>query len=70
MHKITSKERRKAGNIYCDHCKPIRVNATWRKSGFADHKQGDFACEIHKDLIQDYSDSHITEADFQTWHRL
>jgi hypothetical protein len=70
MRRIKKKERKRAGNIYCDHCKPEKVDAVWRKDGFATHN-GDYACEDHKHLIQDEHDNgHRTEADFQTWMRL
>lgn len=69
--KIKSKERKLAGNIYCDHCKPEKVDAIYRVSGFANHELGQFACEDHKHLIIDPEDSHhLTEADYQTWMRV
>jgi hypothetical protein len=72
MRAITDKERKMAGNIYCDHCKPEKVDAKWRKRGItASHQGGDFACEAHKHLIkEDSDDGHMTEADYQTWGRV
>jgi len=70
MRKVKDKERKVAGNIYCDHCKPDKVDAIWRVHGMANH-DGDFACEYHKHLIQEEVDNgHRTEADYQTWMRL
>lgn len=72
MRRIKEKERKLAGNIYCDHCKPEKVDAIWRKIGLtADHAKGDFACDKHKHLIKiERDDEHYTEADYQTWMRL
>ena len=71
MRKIKSKERKRAGNIYCDHCKPKKVDAVWRATYNANHKFGDFACDAHKSMIQEPMDNgHRTEADYQTWMRL
>ena len=72
MRKITAKERRRAGNIYCDHCKLQKVDAVWRASHSANHQLGDFACEVHKRLIYEgcIGDDHLTEADYQTWMRV
>lgn len=72
IRKIKSKERKLAGNIYCDHCKPEKVDAVWRKKGItADHKQGDYACEKHKNLIKVFVENDdYSEADYQTWLRL
>ena len=68
MRMVKKKEREKAGNIYCDYCKPEKVEATWRVSGFAYHDRGDFACDEHKHLLKEEKDSgHRTEADYQTW---
>jgi len=67
---IKNKERERAGNIYCDHCKPEKVDAIWRKAGISARHTGDFACHHHKHLIKDIPESdHLTEADFQTWHK-
>lgn len=71
MRLIKAKARKAAGNIYCDHCKPEKVDAIWRgKRG--DHQAGDYACEDHRHLIVDEleDDGHMTEADYQTWGRL
>ena len=50
MRKIKAKER-KAGAIYCSYCRPAKVNATYRVTGFADHSK-DFACVEHKHLLR------------------
>ena len=68
MRKVKSAEREKAGNIYCSFCKPIKVDAIWRKTGLANFKT-DFACEKHKGMIREDSGS-TNEADHQTWMRL
>jgi len=68
MRKISSKERKLAGNIYCPYCKPKKVNAVWRKDGYCD-KKFDVACEEHKVKIIAPADSQLTEADLQTWSR-
>lgn len=47
MKKISNNERKKAGNIYCSYCKPEKINAIYRKTGFCEHKY-DYACEHHK----------------------
>lgn len=71
MRKVKKKEREKAGNIYCDHCKPKKVDAVWRKCGFAYHEKLDFACDKHKNLIKiSVENDHLTEADYQTWMKL
>lgn len=72
MRKIKEKERKAAGNIYCDHCKPKKIDAVWRKIGLtACHQKGDFACEKHKHLISiEYNNREYTGADYQTWLRL
>ena len=73
MRRIKVKERKRAGNIYCDHCKPKKVDAVWRLVGIsASHAAGDYACEKHKHLIQEkpFDNGHRTEADYQTWMRL
>jgi len=67
MRLVRTKERTSAGNIYCDHCKPAKVDAVYRKVGFADHKRGDFSCEAHKHLIRINVERELTEADHQTW---
>lgn len=69
---MKAKERKRAGNIYCDHCKPEKVDAIWRLEGItASHQRGDYACEEHKHLIKERNESdHMTEADYQTWWRL
>ncbi len=64
---VKQKERKRAGNIYCDHCKPKKVDAIWRIVGGASHQRGDFACIAHKDLIKAHHDPPSTEADYQTW---
>jgi len=71
IRKVKAKERKKAGNIYCDHCKPEKVHAVWRETrGY--HEAGDFACDDHKHLIKEESadDGHMSEADYQTWGTL
>lgn len=68
MRIIRQNERNLAGNIYCSFCKPLKVHAVYRKSGFADHLEG-FACDEHKKLIRE-DDGRMTEADFQTWGAL
>lgn len=72
MRAITDKERKMAGNIYCDHCKPEKIDAKWRRRGIiASHQRGDFACDDHKHLIKpDPSGDRMTEADYQTWGRV
>jgi len=72
MRRIKSKERCRAGNIYCDHCKPLKVEAVWRKVGIcASHSNGDYACEEHKHLIRDDPENEdYSEADYQTWMKL
>ncbi len=71
MRKIKLKERKLAGNIYCDHCKPDKVDAIWRKIGLASHTNKDYSCTKHKHLIQvEHDNGHRTEADYQTWMRL
>lgn len=73
MRRIKAKERKRAGNIYCDHCKPKKVDAVWRKTGMtASHAQGDYACEKHKHLIRvnPFDGEHMSEADYQTWNKL
>ena len=70
IRKITGKERKKAGNLYCSFCRPEKVPAIWRQEGrLYNHKDG-YACEAHKDLIPVDRDEHLTEADYQTWMRL
>jgi len=69
MRKVTSKERKRAGNIYCPFCKPEKVNAIWRKDGLANFST-DFACEKHKGKIIEVKDFRLTEADMQTWMKL
>lgn len=67
MRKISSKERKLAGNIYCPYCNKLKkVNAVWRKDGDCD-KRFDVACEVHKGKIIEFVDEHLTEADLQTW---
>lgn len=71
IRKIKNKERKMAGNIYCDHCKPAKVDAAYRVSGYASHEMGHFACEEHKHLIIDLEENqHLTAADYQTWMRV
>ena len=71
MRRIRKKEREKAGNIYCDHCKPLKIDAIYRLEGIgASHQFGDFACEKHKHLIRKDDNEKLTEADYQTWMRL
>ena len=68
---IKRKERKLAGNIYCDHCKPAKVDAVYRKRNSASHQFGDYACEAHVNLIEiPAEDQNYTEADYQTWLRL
>ena len=69
MRRVKSKERELAGNIYCSFCRPMKVDAVWRKSGYATHSNG-FACEDHKSLIKDEKLEDLSEADYQTWMRL
>ena len=69
IRKVTSKERQRAGNIYCSFCRPNKVHAIWRVIGFASPLQ-DFACEEHKKLIRIDTSDRLTEADLQTWMRL
>lgn len=67
LRSITNKERKLAGDIYCDYCKPKKVNAVWRKKGLgASHELKDFACFEHKHWIRK-SDNYYTEAGYQTW---
>lgn len=75
MRKIKVKERIRAGNIYCPYCKPEKVNAIWRLSGFMRFNK-DCACNEHKDILKkrEYfqeliDDQPLTEADYQTWNR-
>lgn len=70
IRKIKEKERKLAGNIYCDHCKPIKKDAIWRKQGITATHNGDYACEEHKNKIKDDEDDYLTEADYQTWYNL
>lgn len=70
IRKIKSKERQRAGNIYCDYCKPKKVDAIYRKVGFASHDSGDFACEEHRDKIKVEIEKGLSEADYQTWMKL
>lgn len=71
IRKIKNKERKLAGNIYCDHCKPEKLDAVYRVSGYASHALGHFACEEHKHLVIDPEESQrLTEADYQTWMRV
>ena len=44
--RISNKERKKAGNIYCSFCRPIKIQAIYR---FHWEK---FACENHKQKIE------------------
>ncbi|MFA5416928.1 MAG: hypothetical protein WC341_00580 [Bacteroidales bacterium] len=69
MRKISSKEREKAGHIYCPFCKPKIVDAIWRKRGWY-NLSADVACETHKNNISDPVEMDYTEADYQTWMRL
>ena len=70
IRKVTQKERKAAGKIYCDHCKPKKVDAIWRIVGFAGHHRGHFACEEHKHLIPVEEERDLIEADYQTWMRI
>jgi hypothetical protein len=85
IRKITSKERRKAGHIYCPYCKPDKVNAMWRATNLLNKFKLNIhvACNVHKDCIPvleevqssplyvvDLRSSEYTEADYQTWMRL
>lgn len=63
IRKIRKKERDN-GMKYCTFCKPKRVDAVWRDSYLH------FACEEHKDKLSGEDDSHMSEADYQTWGRL
>lgn len=67
IRKISAKERKSAGSILCPYCKPKKVSAVWRNVGYCD-KRYDFACEEHVRKLNDRSDEHLTEADFQTWN--
>lgn len=73
MRRIKAKERKAAGNIYCSFCRSEgrKADAVWRVEGImCDHRNG-YACEEHKDLLQDSrDDGRMTEADRQTWRRL
>ena len=70
MRKIKSKERPENGDTYCPYCKPEKVRAIWRRSGFIDFRT-EVACDKHKHLIEEEpDDDHMTEADYQTWWRL
>lgn len=71
MRKVKDKERKTAGNLYCSFCRPLKVNAIYRKHGSANHSNG-FACEEHKHLIvEDKPEStDYSEADYQTWLRI
>ena len=70
IRRVRNKERQKAGNIYCSFCRPEKVDAVWRRQGlFCSHKDG-YACNLHKELIYDDRDDHLTEADYQTWMRV
>ena len=70
MRKVKEKERKAAGNIYCSFCRPLKVDAIYRKTGTCDHESG-FACGSHKDMIKEYIDSNdYSEADYQTWLRI
>lgn len=57
---------------YCSFCEPRTTKAVFRN----DVMFNKFACDNHKkDLMkyehdQDERDSHLTEADYQTWWRL
>ena len=68
MIRISAKERRKAGNIYCPYCKPQKVNAVWRITGWYD-KSKHVACDTHKVHLvdHDYDPDYNTDADYQTW---
>jgi len=68
MRKVKLKERERSGNIYCPYCKPLKVDAIWRKDGFADNRC-DFACDSHKHKITNDDENYLTEADLQTWAR-
>lgn len=70
MRKVTTKERKAAGNIYCSFCRPNKVGAIYRKTGWCNHSDG-YACEEHKDLIIEKPESDdYSEADYATWLRL
>jgi len=69
IRRITAKERRLAGNIYCPYCKPVKRDAVWRKRGFCD-KTKDVACDWHSALLHEETTADYTEADYQTWLRL
>ena len=68
MRKIKSKERNN-GMKYCTFCKlekdGERVDAIYRRSW-----SDELACEEHKYKLEEQEDSHLTEADYQTWMRL
>jgi hypothetical protein len=67
MRKITARERKKAGNIYCPFCKPNKVDAIWRIDGWYD-KSKHVSCDNHVDKMTDFLMSELmTEADYQTW---
>lgn len=56
------------GGAKCDHCRPLKVTATWKEGGF----RAGLACDKHKDLLssEELDDGRLTEADYQTWVKL
>lgn len=68
MRKITAKERKKSGNIYCPYCKPVKVDAIWRIEGWYD-KSKHVSCDAHIGKIYEVlaSMDYFTEADYRTW---
>ena len=57
---------------WCSYCPEKTVRAVYRQDGFC----GKFCCEENKQELQKHeeqireADSHMTEADYQTWGRL
>lgn len=50
IKKLTSKEIKAAGNIYCPYCKPDKVVAIWRVNGWYDFNIH-VACDKHRDKL-------------------
>lgn len=58
-------------NAYCTYCKAAgkeKVKAIWVTSNY---DKSNRACDEHKELLPPpFSDTHLSEADYQTWMRL
>ncbi len=66
------KVNKKHHQPWCKFCPEKSVKADWQSQHYHITK---YSCHEHKDQLQEYEDSHcdigeMTEADYQTWHRI